>query len=134
MPQLIYRNFISRSLMRSLPEARFVFGDNMERRGRGGQARIMRNEPNAIGVVTKRYPTLDEDAYFYDHCEEFISAVRDDLLKVAKAWEEGRDIYVPAHGLGTGLADLPRRAPKLYMLIWQAFDDMAPCPWPQKKD
>ena len=44
----------------------YVFGDNMERRGLGGQAGVMRGEPNAIGVPTKWSPSNRPDAYFTD--------------------------------------------------------------------
>jgi len=46
----------------------FIFGDNDIKRGRGGQA-IIRDEPNALGIPTKKYPTRKENAYYTD--EEF---------------------------------------------------------------
>jgi len=50
--RVIYLPWIERSMLQADPEARFVFGDNAERWGLGGQAKEMRGEPNAIGVAT----------------------------------------------------------------------------------
>jgi hypothetical protein len=53
---LIFQEWITRKDLRENPDKRYVFGDNVERRGYGGQAKEMRGEPNAIGVVTKWAP------------------------------------------------------------------------------
>lgn len=34
----------------------YVFGDNMKRYGKGGQA-VIRDCPNSFGIPTKRYPS-----------------------------------------------------------------------------
>lgn len=52
-------------LLRANPEKVFTFGDNMKAFGKGGQA-IIRDEPNAFGIPTKRYPSKDNWAYFSD--------------------------------------------------------------------
>ena len=65
---------ITRALVRSKPGTIFVFGDNMEGRGYGGQAAAMRGEPNAIGVPTKWRPQRDERAYFRD--EDLLKSCR----------------------------------------------------------
>ena len=44
----------------------FVFGDNMERCGFGGQAAAMRGEPNAVGVPTKWAPGSAPADFFCD--------------------------------------------------------------------
>ena len=41
----------------------FVFGDNDARRGLAGQA-VIRGEPNAIGLATKRSPSHVAHAYY----------------------------------------------------------------------
>ena len=46
------------------PRYLFVYGDNLLHRGRKGQA-IIRNEPNTIGIVTKKRPSMDDDAFYY---------------------------------------------------------------------
>ena len=50
-------------LLRENPHKIFVFGDNMKRYGKRGQA-VIRDEPNAYGVATKRYPSMDNWAFF----------------------------------------------------------------------
>ncbi len=57
---------ITRQMVRAEPEAYWVFGDNLARKGLGGKAREMRGEPNTIGIVTKRAPTMNPEAFFSD--------------------------------------------------------------------
>lgn len=45
---------ISRAYVRANRDKLFLFGDNLERRGFGGQAAAMRAEPNAVGIPTKK--------------------------------------------------------------------------------
>ena len=63
------RQFITREYVRANRDKLFLFGDNLERRGFGGQAAAMRREPNAIGIPTKKSPSYRDDAFFSD--EEF---------------------------------------------------------------
>lgn len=48
----------------------------MKRYGKRGQA-IIRNEPNAYGVATKRYPSMDDWAFFSDKYDEFDCVMKD---------------------------------------------------------
>lgn len=61
-----YRKFITRQMLRDEPEKLFVFGDNFGRVGFGGQAKEMRGEPNAVGVLTKRFPSMVHAAFLTD--------------------------------------------------------------------
>lgn len=46
------------------------------------------------------------------------------------ALAEGRTVYVPLDGLGTGLAQLPTRSPAIHKHIVERFRAMSPkCPW-----
>ena len=45
------------------PNAVFVFGDNIERRGIGGAAQL-RYHPQSYGFITKKSPTHDPSAFF----------------------------------------------------------------------
>ena len=107
-------------MVRAQPDRLFVFGDNIERRGFGGQAAAMRGEPNAIGVPTKWKPERGQDAYFTD-ADADLFQVRDAIITAFQQMEAalaaGRDVVIPADGLGTGLADLPTRAPRIYRAI-----------------
>lgn len=122
-----YLKWINRDMLRSEPEAAFVFGDNRIRVGLGGQAKEMRGEPNAIGVATLHAP-----GQFYRDVDPLaLSAVSSDLTQVAQALAEGRTVYAPFDGLGTGLARIPESYPALHRCI-VAFFRAAPgerCPW-----
>lgn len=128
--KIVFKEWITRDFVRANPEARFVFGDNVARRGMGGQAAAMRGEPNAIGVATKWKPDMEEGSFFDDELPS-ISAMCGDLLNVIAAWKEGRTIYVPADGLGTGLSKLPTKAPRTYKMLYLWFEALAggQCPW-----
>lgn len=129
-----YIKFIDRAMLRAHPEARFVFGDNAKREGYGGQAREMRGEPNAIGVATKWRPDMEESSFFSDADGEAAIVIANDFADVITALNEGRDVYVPKDGLGTGLSQLPTRAPRTYAMMreaFEAFSENKECPWPK---
>lgn len=107
---------IPREMLQANPEWLFVFGDNVLRTGFGGQAAAMRGEPNAIGIPTKWKPTMDEDAFFTDDSACF-AAVIPDLRRALDAVLDGRTVVFPEAGIGTGLAQLPVRAPMLHAFI-----------------
>lgn len=122
-----YLKWITRDMLRSEPEAVFVFGDNRARVGFGGQAKEMRGEPNALGVATLHAP----GNFYRDGDPKALLAVVFDLRQVAFFLAQGRTVYVPFDGLGTGLARLPESYPSLHSLI-VAFFRAAPgelCHW-----
>lgn len=122
-----YIKWITRDMLKTEPKARFVFGDNCARVGFGGQAAACRGEPNAIGVATLYSPG---DFYLPDDPRALMT-VTGDLHRVSMALDEGRIVYVPADGLGTGLARLRENAPALHRLIVAFFRAAPgePCPW-----
>lgn len=124
---VIYLKWIAREQVRADPEARFVFGDNRDRVGYGGQAGAMRGEPNAIGVATLHAP----GKFYRPNDPLALATVASDLYSVALALAEDRNVYVPRDGLGTGLARLPEFHPALYRLIVAFFRAAPgePCPW-----
>jgi hypothetical protein len=104
----------------------FVFGDNMQRRGLGGQAKEMRGEPNAIGVPTKWRPDMRPEAFFSDADFDDVRPSIDEAFNDISAYLDlGFDIVIPADSLGTGLADLPRRAPRIYRYIEDKIASLA---------
>lgn len=108
-----YRKWITRQMLRDEPEKLFVFGDNMIRVGYGGQAREMRREPNAVGIPTKWSPGMNPEDFFTD--EDFTGDVKDTIEKeVARLIAFQGTIVWPSDGIGTGLAELPTRAPKIW--------------------
>lgn len=99
-------------------ETIFLFGDNMQRTGFGGQAGEMRGFPNSLGVPTKWSPYTGEAAYFTDADLPKVQKFLDFPFDVAIAWlKAGREVCVPADGIGTGLAQLDKRAPAIWSYI-----------------
>ena len=61
---VIIREYIAHKGIRAHPCRLYGFGDNhLERKGYGGQARECRGEANAIGIPTKRAPSMRENAF-----------------------------------------------------------------------
>lgn len=109
-------SWITREMVRNNPNLYFLFGDNMEGRGYGGQAAAMRGEPNAIGVPTKWRPDRRETSYFTDadwRDKDVRCAIIAALMRAEAVLAQGHDVVIPADGLGTGLAELPQRAPSI---------------------
>lgn len=104
-----------KELLRANPDTLFVFGDNLMRIGKGGQA-IIRDEPNAFGVATKVSPGHNHSDYFYDNSNVFRITINDDLLRLQQEAVVGNytKIAFPAAGLGTGLSAMPERCPRLF--------------------
>lgn len=98
-----------------------AFGDNLERWGRGGFAKLCRNKKNCIGIATKKAPSLREDSFFSDKPIE-IESVKNDLSKLEELLKQGNTVIVPMSregtwNIGTGLADCPERSPKIFKMI-----------------
>jgi len=95
------------------PTAYFIFGDNDQRVGVGGQAKICRGKPNCIGVRTKALPTYGPEAFYYDRdFEQNRIKIDEDFAEVEKLLESGSVVYWPACGIGTGRANLKENAPE----------------------
>lgn len=111
---------VTREMVRSNRNTLFCFGDNMNGAGYGGQAASMRGEPNSVGVPTKWSPRRDPGAYFSDSDWD-IGDVRHAIIgafeRMERHLQAGLDVVIPTDGLGTGLAELPQRAPKIAAMI-----------------
>lgn len=94
----------------------FVFGDNVQRTGTGGQAQI-RNNSNAMGIATKLAPSTAASAYMSDKDLKNNKSIIDADIKKIKA--AGKTVVFPKDGLGTGLAKLKEKAPKTYDYLKQ---------------
>jgi hypothetical protein len=103
---------IYRSDLKNNPTVMYLFGDNAQREGLGGQAGEMRFEHNAVGVRTKKSPSMDAAAFFNDdEVEANLAMIREDLNPVLLHLQNGGIVVIPSDGLGTGLSELPKRAP-----------------------
>lgn len=97
----------------------FVYGDNDAGIGKGGQA-IIRGLPNTIGVPTKKYPSHNKEAYYTDsEYKQNVEKINDAFLKIIELSKNYKYIVFSADGLGTGLSDLPNKAPKTLKYINQ---------------
>ena len=111
---------ITREFVRSHPTWLFVFGDNLARKGLGGQAREMRGEPNAVGIATKRSPSMNSDAFFSDsdiHNVIVMGAIKDSFRILEFHLLSGDVVVIPKNGVGGGLANLPVNAPLIDTFI-----------------
>ena len=102
-------------LCKDNPDKLFIFGDNLIKQGCGGQA-IIRNCSNTFGISTKRLPSMTEDSFFSDQFDEY-EAVKQAIenLLIHIFCSERKITYVfPSAGLGTGLAQMNIRSPKLF--------------------
>lgn len=124
MPLLYIRRY-TRKLIQAHPDWLFVFGDNLRRTGRAGQAAEARGEPNAVGIATKHAPGLREQDFFTDDdMALWVNAEKENLFKLNKHIASGGVVIWPLDSIGTGLSELPKRAPKLYELIESARRDL----------
>lgn len=115
--------WITREEVRANPDKIFLFGDNLEHVGMGGQAGAMRGEQNAIGIPTKKTPSAHESAFFTDdELVENCNSIEDALMELT--WNALDTVVIPADGLGTGLAELDTRAPKTFAYLQQRLLDL----------
>lgn len=100
-----YRNFI------------FIFGDNDECRGKGGQA-IIRDEPNAMGIPTKKKPNnFDSSFYTDDEYDQNVEKINDSIESIKECLENYDGIMYPINGIGTGLSQLNIKAPRTFKYL-----------------
>ena len=120
----IQKEWYSLKQCRDNPNKIYVFGDNLIGRGKKGQATI-RDANNAVGIPTKRLPSMKSGSFFSDKVDE-LTAIKRSLLKLLNLKSDGYIIVFPAKGLGTGLSKMPTNSPKLFTymnkMISETFD------------
>lgn len=116
---IIKQKFIHRDDLRNNRDVLYVFGDNVQQTGFGGQAKHMRGEPNAVGIPTKWSPSMKPDAFFHTHDDLQVPMVRArfQFLLLQEHLSQGGVIVFPADGIGTGLARLEETAPDYFRFI-----------------
>jgi len=101
------------------PTTVFVFGDNLQKRGLGGQAAVARPfvpEGRAFGIPTKRAPHMGPAAFFSDRPDE-IAAVKDAMATIDKMIESGKHVvFFP--NIGEGRAMLKEKSPYIYKMLY----------------
>lgn len=126
---IIKQKRIYREDLQANPRILYIFGDNLEREGFGGQAKEMRGEPNAFGIATKRAITHGDDSdYFFDTDEDALGIIYKEFenlyFHVDKVDIEYSAICIPLDGIGTGLARLQENAPKLLLKIEYLLEEL----------
>ena len=98
-------------------DAIWVFGDNLQRAGYGGQAAACRGLRNTIGIVTKLRPDNKQSAFMTD--DKFLEwdvIIKQDTDKIERQLLRGKKVYI-IKGIGEGLAKLPEKAPRLFVYL-----------------
>ena len=122
MPLLRQAPNITRNAVRENRDVLFVFGDNMKRKGMGGQAAEMRGEPNAVGIPTKRAPAMNADAFFTDADLPAVQPAIDEAFDRLEAHiRRGGVVMWPLDGIGTGRAKLSQVAPAVANYIQDRY-------------
>lgn len=122
---VIFQKFIFREDLRNNPNTLYIFGDNLHRKGLGGQAKEMRGEPNAVGIATKAKPSQLKNSFFSDRdFDLFLEHWENDMIPVFRCLACGETVIIPSDGIGTGLSELPTRAPEINAFIVNAFKEL----------
>ncbi len=103
------------------PSKLYVFGDNTERLGMGGQAKI-RNERNAVGLSTK--DSCGE--YFSDNnFEKNKKYINDDIFFIKeRILNDMYEVLVfPFAGFGTGLSNMQVECPRTFLYLSERLLD-----------
>ena len=122
---VIYQKFIYRADMQANSECLYLWGDNEARKGVGGQAKEMRDEPNGIGIRTKKAPLYDESAYWSDKFfERQVGLIDEDFYIIDRELPKYKALVIPLDGIGTGMAQLTKRAPKTLQYLNDKLMDL----------
>lgn len=109
-----YADLLTRNYVKENPQAIFLYGDNLEKKGFDGFAGCMRGEPNAIGIPIKKRHSMESDAFFSD--DEY----KDNCEAIDKAFNlipRDRILVLPKDGIDNDQSKLRLRAPKTYNYI-----------------
>ena len=119
--------WITRAFVRAHRDRIFLFGDNLARKGFGGQAAAMRGEPNVVGIPTKKLPSNRQEAFFTDAEFEQNKAAIDQAFELLSAISSTSDqvIVIPTDGIGTGRAQLEGRAPLTFIYLQKRLRDLS---------
>lgn len=121
----VFNGFWTRDIVENNPDKVFLFGDNTRDRlvtkyvPSKTQA-VIRGLDNAIGIDTKKDRGTNETSYFTDDDFDVFKSQVDETIAEAKS--RGKVIVLPSDGIGTGAAELNKRAPKLYNYLVQQLN------------
>lgn len=119
--------FYTPTLLVEASSCTFVFGDNSLCYGKGGQASI-RDFKNTLGIPTKWAPDDREQSFYANDCYDG-TLIEARLDQVGRLLAADLNVVIPGiftrPELGTGLAQLPTRAPFVYDTIRQNLQSLA---------
>ena len=106
-------------LCRKNPRKLYIFGDNIQKIGMGGQA-IIRKELNSFGISSK-YSIMEsyDDKRFLEN-KRFIDQDVVELKILMDAYDK---VVFSQYGIGTGLASLQSLAPRTFLYLSQVLLD-----------
>lgn len=109
-----FKDFIKRAEVKASRHKLYMFGDNLLGIGYGGQAKEMRGEYNTIGIPTKKSPAeyLTDNDY-----EQVVPLIKAKFSIIEGHLQCNHIVVIPSSGIGTGLADLPNKAPKIWEVV-----------------
>lgn len=96
---------ITQQFLDNNPDAYFVFGDNIQRQGTAGAAKL-RGHKQALGFITKKYPANKDQAYFRP--AEYASLFFEQLDKLEEHIKANPNFVFYISKLGSGLANRHR--------------------------
>ena len=122
--------FWTRESVAAQPDKIFLFGDNFEDAKTGyvpsSTQAVIRGLPNAIGISTKFNRRTNTDSFMddstYEEFKEHVDKQIETAIELAE--ETGKTIIVPENGIGTGKAQLEKRAPKSFAYLKQELDKL----------
>jgi hypothetical protein len=118
---VLFQKVIMRQDARRNSKVLYVFGDNVVHKGFYGQARELRNEPNAVGIRTKYTP----QQYFAEAPAETIAQTRmidQDMKRLFEHVKHGGIVVWPTDGIGTGAARMHIQAPTTFEHLEAKFE------------
>lgn len=131
-----WKGFWTRKDVENNPDKVFLFGDNFEDAQNGyvpsSTQAVIRGLPNAIGISTKNNRGTNEGIMDRDDYQESSYLDNQDFEvfkkhvdnQIEKAIDSGKTIVLPENGIGTGAAQLEKRAPKLFAYLQQELDKL----------
>jgi hypothetical protein len=116
---IVERQYYSPKRCKDNPQNLYIFGENEEQKGtniRGAGQAIIRPENNSFGFCTKRsiYEYWTDEEFEDNVCciEEDIEDIH--LIMQSKQYD---GVVFPINGLGTGLSQLPQKAPRTFIYL-----------------
>ena len=121
-PPAMQMDWINHDIMDAHPDKVFLFGDNHQRKGMGGQAKHMRGHPQAVGIRTKHAPSMHPSAMWTDDTyDDNVRMIDEDIQH---ALSHNKQIVIPSAGIGTGLARLSENAPRSFAYLQEQLQGL----------